>query len=80
MPLRNPQDYLLWYICRSCWQALEHQPGELNQISSCALQSGNAGEVSEGTSGFTFLVTSLLNDKEVTFTAAQRSAKQYARP
>ena len=31
-----------------------------------SLQSGNAREVSEGTSEFTFLVTSLLNDKEVT--------------
>jgi hypothetical protein len=47
MPIGNPQDFLLWHICRSCWQDLKHVLRELNQISSCALQSGTEA-VSKG--------------------------------
>jgi len=43
------------------------------------LKSGTEREVSERTSEFTFLVTSLLNDKEVTSKSAQISARHGVR-
>jgi hypothetical protein len=43
----------------------EHK-GTLCRLSSFSLQRGTEREFQEGTSWFTFLVTSFLNEKEVT--------------
>jgi hypothetical protein len=69
---------LLWHICRSCWQDLKHVLRELNQISSCALQSGTEA-VSKG--GSLWRVSWLLLGacQEVTPKNQRRSARDKGR-
>jgi hypothetical protein len=57
------------------WRTLAEQ-----KTPPFVVRTAGGREVLEGTSKFTFLVTSFLNEKEVTPQSYPRSAKQYARP